>query len=267
MTHGLRPLSSNNPRIKQLGRLARRSGERDEQRALLVEGQTLLDTAISAGAVVREVYVDTARASDPSLVTILDRLDPEVPRWEVPAGTLDRAGDVATSQGVLAVVERPEEAMPEADGSGFVLVLAELADPGNVGTIMRAAVAGGAAAVVVGGGADPTAPKVVRASAGACFAVPVVRSVDGDSALTLAADAGFRLVGAVVSGGRDHDEVDLTGSVAIVVGNEARGLSSHEISRLDELVSIAMDGPTESLNVAMAATILTFEAARQRRRT
>lgn len=267
MTHALRPLSSSNPRIKLLGRLARHRGERHEQRALLVEGPTLIATAIEAGAEVREVYVAEERSGDPALARLLDRLPTEVPRWSVESKALERAGDATTSQGVLAVVEHSQATLPRASADGFVLVLAEVADPGNTGTVIRAAVASGADAVVVASGADPTAPKVVRASAGACFHVPVIRRTRPSEAFDEVRRAGYRLMGAVVEGGRQHDSVDLTGPVAIVVGNEARGLSEQAAGHLDERLTIPMAGPTESLNVAMAATVLSFEVLRQRRQS
>lgn len=266
MNHPLRPLSSSNPRLKQLSRLARRRRDRDEQRALLVEGPTSLTAALDAGAMVREVYVADDRVDDPLVTTLLERLPPDTPAWSVNSGALERAGDAVTSQGILAVVYRPKAELPPAGPDGFVLLLADLADPGNVGTIIRTAVATGADAVVVAGGVDPTAPKVVRASAGAWFSVPIVARDDVVRAIEDVGGAGYRLVGTLVEGGTDHTSVDLGGAVALILGSEARGLDRTESQRLDERVTIAMAGPTESLNVAMAATVLSFEVLRQRRR-
>lgn len=265
MKHLLRPLSSNNPRVKLLGRLARRRRDRDEQRALLVEGPMLLGAALDAGVGVRDVYLTEERAADESVLSLLDRLDPGTSCWVVPAEAIERAGDAVTSQGLLAVVDQRESPLPEASEASFVLVLIDVADPGNAGTVIRAGVAAGVDAVVVVAGADPSAPKVLRASAGACFSVPMVRRSEPSEALAEVSRAGYELMGTVVAGGRDHTSVDLTGPVAIVVGNEARGLSEDATDRLDQRLTISMAGPTESLNVAMAATILVFEVLRQRR--
>jgi TrmH family RNA methyltransferase len=144
---------------------------------------------------------------------------------------------------------------------GFVVVAAGLGDPGNMGTILRSAEAAGAAAVVVTeGSVDVFNSKVVRASAGALFHVPLVVDVP----LGLLSDLGVPLLGAVAAGGVPYDEAPLERPCAVVLGNEAHGLPAG--LDLDGLVSIPHAGRVESLNVAMAATVLCFEAARRRRR-
>ena len=108
----MRPLSPRNPRVARAARLVRRSDERAAQGALVVEGPTLLGAALDAGAKVREVYVDEAAAARGPVAQVLDRLPDDADAWELPAGALDRIGDVATSQGILAVVARPESSWP-----------------------------------------------------------------------------------------------------------------------------------------------------------
>lgn len=260
----MRPLSARNPRVNRLGRLARRREERDEQRALLVEGPVLLGAALDAGAEVLDVFVDEARQFDHQVAAVLRRLDGVDP-WVLPAGTLDRVGDAATSQGVASVVAQRHVRWPTLDHGTFVVVLADVGDPGNAGTLMRAGLAAGATAIVVAGGVDPTHPKVVRASAGAVFALDVVVAADIATAVDRLGDAGFAVLATVVDGGDAYDGVDLTGPVAVVVGNEAHGLPDAVVDRLDIAVSIPMPGPAESLNVAMAGTVMCFEVLRQRR--
>ena len=187
--------------------------------------------------------------------------------WALEPGVLDRVGDAVTSQGLLAVADRPVASIPPAEPGRFVLVLVELADPGNAGTLVRAAVAAGAAAVVGVGGVDLTNPKVVRASAGALFGAPVVER-RGAAPLDVVhelRDAGYRTVGAVVRGGVDHTRVDLGDAPALLLGNEAHGLAPEVLEHLDETATIDMAGPTESLNVAMAGTLLCFEVLRRGR--
>jgi TrmH family RNA methyltransferase len=136
-------------------------------------------------------------------------------------------------------------------------------DPGNLGTIIRSAEAAGADGVVVcGNSVDVQNPKVVRSSAGAIFGVPVMEADDPMEALTALRAQDRRCLATVPSGGTSYDEVDLATSCALVVGNEARGLGPLPV---DGQVSIPMMSASESLNVAMAATVLLFEAARQRR--
>ncbi len=263
----MRPLSARNPRVTRLGRLARRRQERAEQQALLVEGPVLLGAALDAEAEVLDVYVDEASQHHHQVAAVLRRLPDWVDPWLLPAGTLDRVGDVATSQGLAAVVSRPEAAWPEPATSSFVVVLADVTDPGNAGTLIRAAVASGAGAVVVAGGVDASHPKVVRSSAGALFSVPVVSVDQPGQAVEHLRDGGYQLVGTVVEGGVAHHVADLTGPVALVLGNETRGLAAELAGQLDLLVTIDMPGPTESLNVAMAGTVICFEVLRQRRFT
>ncbi len=272
----MRPLSARNPRITRLAKLARRREERTEQRAFVVEGPVLVAVALDSGAQVVDVYVDEEAVERPAVHAMLARLAAVTDPWVVPAGTLDRVGDAVSSQGLVAVVRRDDPAWPDPGATDLVLVLCDVADPGNAGTLVRAAAAAGAGAVVLAGGVDPTNPKVVRASAGAVFGVDVVVAEVGPAevaavevaaveALTRLRAAGYRILAAVVDGGTPHDEVDLDGPVAVVVGNEAHGLPDRVVQAADQAVTIAMAGPTESLNVAMAGTVICFEALRQRR--
>lgn len=261
----MRPLSTRNPRVSRLGRLARRRQERAEQGALLVEGPVLLGAALDAGVEVVDIYVDEAAQHHPPVAAVLRRLPEWIDPWVLPPGTLDRVGDAATSQGVAAVVASPKPTWPEPDTTSFVVVLAELADPGNVGTLIRAAVASGAGAVIVAGGVDASHPKVVRSSAGTIFAIPVVGVAAPGEAVERLQAGGYQLVGTVADGGTPYDEADLTGAAAVVLGNEAHGLALEVAERLDLLVTIPMAGPAESLNVAMAGTVICFEVLRQRR--
>jgi TrmH family RNA methyltransferase len=167
-----------------------------------------------------------------------------------------------------------------------VLVAAGVADPGNLGTLLRSAEASGACGMVIGAGSvDAYNPKVVRASAGAIFGVPLVQAraepalnepalnepalnEEGWSvmdALDELRSAGRALYGTRAAGGGGRpDEVDLAAPVAVVLGNEARGLDDDVAARVDGWITIPMAGPSESLNVAMAGTVVCFEAARQR---
>jgi TrmH family RNA methyltransferase len=148
----------------------------------------------------------------------------------------------------------------------LVLVLAGVGDPGNAGTLLRSAEAAGATAVwATAGTVDLYAPKTVRASAGALFHVPVRDGLDGPAALDGLRAAGVRVLGTAASGGTPVDQADLTGPVAFVLGNEAHGLDGVWAGAVDEWLTIPMVGRAESLNVAMAGTLLCFEAARQRR--
>ncbi len=173
--------------------------------------------------------------------------------------------DASTPQGIVARVAMPEP-VDVSDGADPVVVLAQVRDPGNAGTLVRSAVAAGAGAVVFSkGSVDPFGPKTVRASAGALFRVPIVRDADLLSTLGNLRESGVFLIGASARGSASYDEVDLTRRTAFVLGNEAWGLEPEITARLDEIVSIPMPGPVESLNVGIAGSILLFETVRQRR--
>ena len=179
-------------------------------------------------------------------------------------GVLKRVADAVNPQGVLAIAQIANPSLATLAGAGFVLVCVDTADPGNVGTIVRAAAAAGAQAVVVcDGSVDVYNPKTVRASAGAVFHLPVVSRVAAVEALKFLGTLGFRRVGAVARGGEPYDTLDVSASTAIVLGSESHGIPPDVAGELDAAVSIPMGSRSESLNVAMAATVLSFEVARR----
>jgi TrmH family RNA methyltransferase len=149
------------------------------------------------------------------------------------------------------------------DHAAFVLVADRVSDPGNAGTLVRSGAAAGVGVINLGAGSvDAYNPKVVRATAGALFAVPIVEGRPTADVLERLGARGLRRVAAATRGGTSLDAVDLTGPLALVVGHEVDGLGRLPI---DEAVTIPMAEGTESLNLAMAATVLCFEAQRQRR--
>lgn len=186
--------------------------------------------------------------------------DVDAPVIVLDDGVAERVSDTATPTGLFAIVRTPpRDATTELAHAGFVVACDRVADPGNLGTILRSAEAAGADLVVTTPGTvDPTSPKVVRSSAGALFHVPLVTA-----SLPEAAAAGLRIVGTSSHRGDDHVEADWSGRIAVVVGNEAHGLDDE--TAVSSWVRIAHAGRAESLNVAMAATLVVFAAARARR--
>ena len=165
----------------------------------------------------------------------------------------------------------PRPTIAALTGDGPVIVAVGVSDPGNLGTLLRSAEAAGCAGLVCcGESVDIYNPKVVRASAGAVFGIPIVAPRPGGpendpiDVLDELGAAGRKRYGAT-AGGVPASDVELTGPVALVLGNEAHGLSEAVLAQVDGLISIPMAGSAESLNVAMAGTVLAFEAARQRR--
>jgi TrmH family RNA methyltransferase len=227
--------------------LADRRARQDEGR-FVVEGATLVSEALHAGWSLEAQFVGPG----------IDPVDGAGPVHELASGVAERIADAQTPPGLFAVVSiRP--APPDAlAGAGFIVVADALADPGNLGTILRSAEAAGVEGVVVTPGTvDVFSPKVVRSSAGAVFHVPVVVATLADVAA-----AGLRLVGTSSHRGTSYLAADWDGRVAIVAGNEAHGLADD--AGIDEWVRIEHRGRAESLNVAMAVTVLCFAAASSR---
>lgn len=214
-----------------------------------MEGPVLIAEAAEAGWQIEAEFVA------PEAAFISDG-----PVFELAEGVLERVASTEHPQPNLAVVRTPTTALALADLSerSVVVVVDQLSDPGNLGTILRSSEAAGVDAVVLtAGSVDPFNPKVVRASAGALFNVPVVGASLGE-----VRSAGFRLIGTSSHLGDRHTDADWSGQVAIVLGNEAHGLADD--ADVDRWVRIEHRGRAESLNVAMAATILVFEATRDR---
>jgi len=177
--------------------------------------------------------------------------------FELGDGVLERVATTERPQPNLAIV-RMRPTVRDLVDLALVLVADELSDPGNLGTILRSSEAAGVEAVVLTpGSVDPTNPKVIRASAGAVFHVPVIAATFDDVRA-----AGLTLIGSSSHQGDLHTTADWSGRVAIVLGNEAHGLDDD--APVDRWVRIEHQGRAESLNVAMAATLLVFEAARRR---
>jgi TrmH family RNA methyltransferase len=243
--------------IARLRVLLRDRSARDQQRVYVAEGPRVVAAAFEAGAPVEAVYVE----GSPRIATVARQAG--VPVVALPAGAAGRIGDTRTPQPVFATVTKPRIGIEALTGASLVLVGTRLSDPGNLGTLMRSAAAAGATGLGLGpGSVDAYNPKVVRASAGACFAIRTVEAVPVVEILATLGAQGFRRIGAAATGGRAPDQIDLTGPTAFVLGNEAHGFGAE--LPVDEVATIPMRAG-ESLNVAMAGTVLLFEAARQRR--
>lgn len=227
-----------------------------------MEGALFVIDALRSGTAVLDLFVtEDAERLDEVLVAAGES---GVEVTFVPDQIMRSMADAVTPQGVLAVAEIPAETPALLERADLVLVLAAVRDPGNAGTLIRSAVAAGADAVVFASGSvDPFSPKTVRSAAGSIFSVPVILAKDDDWIGHLRA-GGVSLVGADGEADESMYEADLSGPVALVVGNEAWGLPSEVRRSLDATVRIPMPGPVGSLNAAVAGSLLLFEAVRQR---
>lgn len=234
----------------------------------MAEGAKVLGEALAAGARVESVYVDPA-PEGPELAALLTRcLDAGSRVFELDGGVLERVSGTVTPQPVLAVVGDVDIPLDELRSRrpDLVVVCADVRDPGNAGTIVRSAEAAGAGGIIFcDGSVDVYNPKTVRASAGAVFHIPLVSGGDVAAVLEAMGAWGLYRVGAAARRGRDYTEMDLRRATAVVIGNEATGLPPLAEAGVDEWLSIPMAGRAESLNVGIAAALVCFEAARQRR--
>jgi len=179
-------------------------------------------------------------------------------------GVLEKVADAQTPQPVLAAVRFAVHELASLPVDGLVMVLDNVRDPGNAGTIIRSADAAGAVAVVFTGECvDPYNPKTLRASAGSVFHVPIIMASLAD-VTGLLRERGVASYATVVRGGVSHRSVDLSGAAAVVVGNEASGLDEVAVASCDGSITIPMAGGAESLNAGVAASLVAFEALYQR---
>lgn len=230
--------SPQNDRIKGVRRL-QRAAERQATGRTLLEGPHLLEAALAAGVLPEAVFVaegDLLPAIDTEVVTVSDRV-------------LDAIAPTETPRGPIAVIDVPE---PDALRSEPTVVLWEVATPGNVGGLIRTAAAFGWN-VARHGGADPWSPKVLRAAAGSHFAVPISEVED----LGELSAAGLAPVATVAGGGVPPESIEVSGPIALLVGNEARGLPQGIVDAADAALTIPIPG-AESLNAAVAGAIAMY---------
>lgn len=249
--------------MRRVRRLLAKRSTRWAERAFVAEGVELVRTALQAGALPEAVFV--AAEGGHGVDELAGGLEGRGVRvHRLAPGVMDRVAGTVTPQGVLAVFPMLDRGPEVLEGGSLAVVVDDVRDPGNAGTVLRTADAAGADAVVCcGGTVDPYNPKTVRSSAGSIFHVPLVVEPDTGRALGALAAAGYRRLGAVVRGGEDYAAVDWTRPTAVVLGNEAAGLPAG--LDLDGTVVIPMAGRAESLNVGTACAVLCFEALRRRR--
>ena len=251
--------SAANPAIQLVRGLARRD-RRQAEGAFIVEGVRAVADALDTGAAPRLLLL---REGDEALRDDL-KTGEGWPVRVVARSLFARLSDVQTPQGILAVFPIPQRQPDWQHPAPLMLVLDRLRDPGNLGTLLRAAAGAGVTAVyLTAESADPWNPKAVRAGMGAHFRVPIL-AFDRDAAGSLAARLPHRIV-ATAEAEHSYDEVDWTGPAALIVGGEAAGVGPELTTWGTAAARIPLAAGVESLNAAVAGAVILFEAARQRR--
>lgn len=263
--------SVQNPLVKRLCQLHERKG-REAAGRFLVEGVHLVEEALLSDAQVLTILYDMAKGLDPACEAAMQKRGGErIELIGVSEAVLAKLAETKSPQGIVAEVKKPDRDgdawLDELAGRDFLLLLLDgIQDPGNLGTILRTAEAAGADGVIVGDGSvDLYNGKVVRATMGALFRLPVFVRPLAETVETLHAAGASLLVTSLGEGTQPYDRVPYGGKTAIVIGNEARGVSADMLDAADVRVHIPLYGRAESLNAAVAAGIMLYEAQRQRK--
>ena len=255
--------SGSNAKIKELVKLQKSSKERKKSGLFVAEGEKLIREAAHHGRL-QTVYVSETVYEKAvwEQKAFLEGLSYEV----VADSVFHDIADTVTPQGFLGVVEQPEYSLEQIIQNKRILLLDDLRDPGNMGTILRTAEGAGMSGVILSrGSVDMFNPKVVRATMGAIFRMPFCYVEDLAETIGYIKDREIPVYGTTMEGSLRYDEIDYGAGAGIVVGNEAKGISENVLKQLSGCVRIPMAGKLESLNAAVSAAIMMYEMARQRR--
>lgn len=260
--------SRQNPLVKRLRDLARDRGDSPDSNDVLLDGPHLLQEALDAGLELQVAAFAADAAAGPFAALAAACAARGARVVSAPDSVLLMMSPVKQPAGVVAIARLQGSTVRAAVAAGapqLLLLLDHVQDPGNVGAIIRAAEACGASAVITGPGtADPFGWKALRGSMGSAFRLPVASTPNLGDALRAAREAGVRIFAAVARDGTPLARAGLAQPSAILLGGEGPGLSSALLAAADEPLTIPMQPPVESLNVAIAAALVLYEASRQR---
>jgi RNA methyltransferase, TrmH family len=255
--------SRNNPRVKEAARLIASSRDRRKAGKCVLEGEHLIAVYLERVGAPESLLVVAESMGEPRIAALASRM-PAHDVLAVPAALFAEVSTLPVAIGAVAVVPTPAPSLPPP--ARFHLLLDDLQDPGNVGTMLRTAAAAGVEQVLLSKHcAFAWSPKALRAGQGAHFLTTIVEDVDLPAWAGDFRARGGRVAAAVAHGGVTLFDARLGGPLAIAIGNEGAGVSAPLLARADVRVTIPMPGGMESLNAAAAAAVVLFEAVRQRR--
>lgn len=253
--------STNNPAVKNIIALQKKAKLRREQKVFLAEGPKMV-SEIPEGFL-RELYVSEEFEANGQYAELLEGM-----KYELVSDKVFREmSDTQTPQGILAVVRQRQNTLADIlrREPAQLLLLEDIQDPGNLGTILRAGEGAGITGVVMSKGCvDIYNPKVIRSTMGSVYRVPFVYADDFHGTICEIKKS-CKVYAAHLKGEYFYDRGDYTGNTAMIIGNEARGIQEETAALADTLIKIPMEGQVESLNAAVAASILMYEVYRQRR--
>lgn len=255
--------STSNAKIKELLQLRKKAKLRNEKRVFLVEGPRMFQE-IPKERVMQVYYSESFYQRFASEMNLGQYT------YEILSDTVFAyVSDTKTPQGVLCIVRQPEYQLQDVieTSEPHILVLDNLQDPGNLGTILRTAEGAGVTGIIMSRDCvDIFNPKVIRSTMGSIFRIPFLYVEDLIDTIEQMKQRGIHTFAAHLQGTMDYDEADYTEPCAFFIGNEGNGLREEIAKQAEQWIRIPMQGEVESLNAAIAATVLMFEAARQRRR-
>lgn len=257
--------SLSNPQVKNITLLQKKPKAREEQGLFVIEGLKMFEEARELGLLsntyVSESFYYERLEENPAFFDALD--------YVVLTDVVFReVSETKTPQGILGLVRRPVYRLEDILNAPnpFLLLLEDIRDPGNLGTMIRTAEGAGVTGVIFGDSTvDIFNPKVVRATMGSIFRVPFYQAEDFYEAIDVVKQKGITVYAAHLLGTDYDTEDNYRVNCAFLIGNEANGLSERATEKADRLIKIPMAGKVESLNAAVAAAVLMYEAARQRR--
>ena len=252
-------ISSRQHPLVQLARSLHRAKGRRESGLFLVEGKNAFEAALQTDFPIREILADPDERELSEMA-----LDKGLEVKRATTEVLAYAGEAQSAPPILALAEIP--ASRDADFPDFTLVLDGISDPGNVGTLWRAGDAAGIGGVFPVGCADPWSPKVVRSAAGSTFHLPPTRLEGADELISRAREQNLPLICAQAHGAPSCFDFEWPARAALVLGHETRGISPELSEAADFQVSIPVFGRAESLNAAMAGTVLLYTWAQHRQK-
>jgi RNA methyltransferase, TrmH family len=251
--------SRDNPAFKELAKLAGSSRERRKRGLTLLDGLHLIEAYQQRFGPPQALFVAAGKAQDEPVRGLVKALQPLAPTLLLD-GLFKEVSSVEAPTGVIAIVATPVAVKPPAQ-LDFCVLLEDIQDPGNLGSILRSAAAAGIEhAFLSARCAFAWSPRVVRAGMGAHFALTIHEHAD---LVELAGSFPGKVIASTLRGGSNLFETDLTGEVALLVGNEGAGLSPALLAMATQRVTIPMPGGIESLNAAAAAAVCLFERVRQ----
>ncbi len=252
----IRISSKENAIIKEIALLQKSSSKRKEEALFVLEGLRLCQDAAQNNYSVKTLVVsDTAAEKYAESIAEICRVAAE--KYIIPDSLFQKIADTVSPQGVLCVCDLPKATKYSVSASGKYIALENLQDPSNLGAISRTAEALGISGLIVQGGADPFSPKSLRASMGALLRIPVIQTND---MFEVFKSASIKSYASVV-----HETAEsvctqtFKGGCAVIIGNEANGLTNETILKATKSITIPMSGCAESLNAAVAASILMWE--------